>query len=144
MFRTTGAILTGRRTYDITHGWKGTHPLNGVPVIVLTHRVPDEADVPRGQSKFFYVTDGVASAVAKAKAEAGDKNVGILGASAANQCLAAGLVDELYLHVAPILLGGGVRLFDKLGSTEGIKLEELGAQATAKATHLRYRVVRGT
>ena len=139
MFRTAGAMLTGRRTYEISHGWKGTHPVNGIPVIVLTHNVPE--NVPKGASTFIFVTDGIASAVQKAKAAAGDKHVGIGGASAAQQALAAGLVDEIYLHVAPILLGDGVRLFEHLGD-RSIRLEPLSVLEAPKVTHLRYRVVK--
>jgi dihydrofolate reductase len=138
MFRTAGAMLTGRRTYEIAQGWKGTHPVNGIPVIVLTHKPP--ANVPKGASTFIFVTDGIVSAVEKAKAAAGDKHVGIGGASAAQQALAAGLVDEIYLHVAPILLGDGVRLFEHLGDSS-IRLERMSVQEAPKVTHLRYRVV---
>ena len=139
MFRTAGAMLTGRRTYEIAGAWKGTHPVNGIPVIVLTHHVPE--NVPKGASTFIFVTDGIVSAVEKAKAAAGDKYVGIGGASAAQQALAAGLVDEIYLHVAPILLGDGVRLFEHLGD-RSIRLEPLSVLEAPKVTHLRYRVVR--
>jgi dihydrofolate reductase len=137
MFESTGAILSGRRTYDITHGWKGTHPINGVPVVVLTHRTP--ADVPKGKSKFTFVAD-IGKAVELAKDAAGAKNVGVLGASAAQQCIRAGLVDEFYIHLAPILVGAGVRLFEDLGS-DSIKLELIKALETPEATHLRFRVV---
>jgi dihydrofolate reductase len=138
LFATAGASLTGRRTYDIAGGWNGTHPVNGVPVVVLTHRPPNV--VPQGKSKFTF-TDDVAEAVRVAKAAAGDKDVGIAGASVAQQCLKAGLVDEIYIHIAPMLLGDGVRLFDHLGD-DSIDLEFIDAITTPEATHLRYRVRR--
>jgi dihydrofolate reductase len=103
VFERAGAMLTGRRTYDITNGWDGTHPVNGIPVVILTHKPP--AKVPTGKSQLVFVTEGIDSAVAKAKALAKDKDVGIGGASTAQQALRAGLVDELYLHISPILLG---------------------------------------
>jgi dihydrofolate reductase len=140
MFETTGAILTGRRTYDITSGWHGTHTINGVPVIVLTHRVPE--DVPSGKSEFTFVTAGIEDAVAAARAAAGPKNVGVSGASAAQQCIRAGLVDELYLHVSPVLLGAGVRLFEHLGD-EAIALEKITVVNAPRVTHMRFRVHRG-
>ena len=136
MFRTAGAMLTGRRTYEIAGAWKGTHPVNGIPVIVLTHHVPE--NVPKGASTFIFVTDGIVSAVEKAMAAAGDKHVGIGGASAAQQALAAGLVDEIYLHVAPILLGDGVRLFEHLGD-RSIRLEASSVLEAPKVTHLKQQ-----
>jgi len=138
MFATAGASLTGRRTYDIAGGWNGTHPVNAIPVVVLTHRPPK--DVPKGKSEFTF-TDDLREAVKVAKAAAGDKDVGIAGGSVAQQCLKAGLVDELYIHIAPLLLGDGVRLFDHLGD-DSIDLEFVDAITTPEATHLRYRVKR--
>ena len=138
MYETAGAVLSGRRTYDFVHGWGGTHPLE-VPVIVLTHQAPTNA--PKGKSPFTFVTDGIESAVEKAKAAAGKKQVLLLGASPCQQALEAGLVDEVYVHVAPLLLGDGVRLFDHLGS-DAIALESIGVLHTPEAVHVRYRVVR--
>jgi dihydrofolate reductase len=138
LFATAGASLTGRRTYDIAGGWNGTHPVNGIPVVVLTHRPPK--DVPKGKSQFRF-TDDLDEAVKVAKAAAGDKDVGIAGASVAQQCLRAGLVDEIYIHIAPMLLGDGVRLFAHLGD-ESIELELVDTITTPEATHLRYRVKR--
>lgn len=136
MFANAGASFTGRRTYDISGGWNGTHPVNGIPVVVLTHRAPK--DVPEGRSKFTF-TDDLQKAVTVAKEAAGDKDVGLAGASVAQQCLKAGLVDEIYVHIAPILLGDGVRLFDHLGD-DSINLEFVNAITTPETTHLRYRV----
>jgi dihydrofolate reductase len=141
MVDTTGAMLTGRRTYDITKGWGGSHPFKGLPIVTLSHSVPDQ--IPQGDSRITFVTDGVEGAVAQAKAAAGDKDVGIGGASIAQQALRAGLVDEIYLHIAPYILGDGVRLFDNIGD-HGIQLEHISTVDGPKATHLRYRVVRSS
>jgi dihydrofolate reductase len=136
----TGAIVVGKRMFDNAGGW-GDNPPFHKPVFVLTHtaREPLAKD---GGTTFTFVTDGVESAVEQAKAAAGDKNVSIGGgASIAQQCLRAGLLDELQIHVAPLLLGGGVRLFDDLGG-EGIDLEVTRVIESPGVTHLRYRVVR--
>src|SRR4029450_1031371 len=110
---TTGALVTGRRTFDLTNGWGGGHPL-GVPVFVLTHSVPPEG-VHEG-SPFTFVRDGLESAVAQAKAAAADKDVGVIGANLVQQCIKAGLLDEIPLDLVPVVLGGDVGLFDRLGS----------------------------
>ena len=114
-----GAFVTGRRTFDITNGWGGRPPL-GVPAFVVTHSVPEDW-VYEG-SPFTFVTDGVESAVEQAKAAAGEKDVAVGAASIAQQCIRAGLLDEIHVDLVPILLGDGVRLFDHLG-TEPIELE---------------------
>ena len=140
MFAESGAFIFGRRTYDITNGWGGRHPVNGVPVFVLTHKPPPPESVPKGPSNLTFVTDGIASAVRQAKAAAGDKHVKLGGASPGKEALAAGLVDEILVHLAPYLLGGGVRLFDEL--PDGIRLEKLSVSDGPLATHLRYRVIK--
>jgi hypothetical protein len=111
----------------------------GAPVFVLMHDPP--ADYPRGQSNLTFVTDGIESAVRKARAVAGDKDIKLGGASPGKQALVAGLCDEILIHLAPYLLGGGVRLFDSL--PDGIQLEKLSVSDGPFATHLRYRVIRG-
>src|ERR671915_1348534 len=108
-----GAFVTGRRTFDITNGWGGSPPL-GVPTFVVTHTVPQEW-VYEG-SPFTFVTDGVESAVERARAVADDKDVGVGGANVAQQCIRAGLLDEIHIDLVPVLLGDGVRLFDHLGT----------------------------
>jgi dihydrofolate reductase len=120
---TIGALVTGRRTFDLTHGWGGGHPL-GVPVFVLTHSV----------------TDGLESAVAKAKAVAGDKDVGVIGANLVQQCIRSGLLDEIHLDLVPVLLGDGVRLFDQ--TTAPIELKITRVIEGAGVTHLTFRVVK--
>ena len=132
-----GAVVTGRRTYDISGAWDGNGPLPGLPLFVVTHHVPEQ--VPRGESHYTFVTDGVASAVEQAKAVAGDKYVSLMGSRVPQQCLQAGLVDEIQIHLVPVLLGAGVRLFDRLG-TEGIGLELTRVVDSPGVTHLRYRV----
>lgn len=141
MFAESGAFIFGWRTYDITNGWGGRHPVNGVPVFVLTHRPPPPESVPKGPSNLTFVTDGIASAVRQAKAVAGDKHVKLGGASPGKAALIEGLVDEILVHLAPYLLGGGVKLFDEL--PDGIRLEKLSVRDGPLATHLRYRVLKG-
>ena len=135
---TTGALVTGRRTFDLTNGWGGRHPLD-VPVFVVSHTIPQEW-VYEG-SPFRFVTDGLESALEQAKAIAGDKDVGVVGASLVQQCIRAGLLDEIHVDVVPVLLGGGVRLFDHLG-TEPIELESTRVIEGAGVTHLTFRVVK--
>jgi dihydrofolate reductase len=139
LFTTMGAVVCGRRTYDLTNGWNGTFNVRNVPVFILTHEPP--AAVPEGDTQFTFVTDGIESAVRQAKAAAGDKDVGVGAANVAQQALRAGLLDELRIHLAPVLLGGGVRLFDHLDGA-GIELEKISVVDTPSVTHLRYRVVR--
>jgi dihydrofolate reductase len=134
-----GAIVTGRRTYDISGAWDGNGPLPGVPLFVVTHHVPEH--VPQGLSPYTFVTDGVASAVEQAKAAAGDKYVSLMGSSVPQQCLRAGLLDEIQIHLIPVLLGSGIRLFDHLGA-EHIDLETMRVVDSPGVTHLRYRVLK--
>src|SRR5699024_8761934 len=94
-----GVMIVGRGTYDIVNGWGGSHPNKGVPVFVVTHREPET--IPEGMTPFTFVSDGVVSAVKKAKAVSGNKEIGIAGASVSQQCLKAGLVDEIFLHIVP-------------------------------------------
>jgi dihydrofolate reductase len=135
---TTGALVTGRRTFDLTNGWGGRHPLN-VPVFVVSHSVPQEW-VYEG-SPFTFVTDGLQSALAQAKAIAGEKDVGVVGASLVQQCIRAGVLDEIHVDLVPVLLGDGVRLLDNLG-TEPIELESSRVIEGAGVTHLTFRVVK--
>ena len=135
-----GASVTGRRTFDIAHGWGGNPP--GGPdalYFVVTHTVPQEWVKPR--SPFTFVTDGVESAVEKAKKAAGDQNIDLIGASIVQQCLKAGLLDEIQIDLAPVLLGGGVSLFNYLG-TGPIELERLKVVEGVDVTHLLFRVVK--
>jgi dihydrofolate reductase len=141
MFAESGAFIFGRKTYDITDGWGGRHPVDGKPIFVLTHQPPPPAEVPKGPSNLTFVTDGIASAIRQAKAVADGKDVKLGGASPGKAALAAGLVDEILVHIAPYLLGGGVRLFDQL--TDGVRLQKLSVEDGPLATHIRYRVSKG-
>ena len=137
----TGAGIIGRRMFDVTGGWGGNPP--GGPnarYFVLTHSVPREwADRP---SPFTFVTDGIDSALAQARAVAGDKDVGIGGgANVIQQYLAARLVDELRLHLAPVLLGAGKRLFDHLGN-QTTELQRTRVIESPYATHLFFTIPR--
>ena len=133
-----GAFVTGRRTFDIANGWGGSPPL-GVPTFVVTHTVP-QGWVYEG-SPFTFVMDSVQSAVEQAKAVAGDKDVAVGAASIVQQCIRAGLLDEIHVDLAPVLLGDGVRLFDRLG-TGPIELERTEVVEGAGVTHLTFRVVK--
>jgi len=132
-----GAGVWGRRTFDIAQAWGG-HPPE-TPCFIVTHTVPQEW--VREGSPFIFVTDGVESAIRQARQAAGDKDVVVCTASILQQCLKAGLVDEIYVDLAPVLLGGGVRLFDQSG-TQPIELESLRAIETPGVTHLGFRVVK--
>ena len=134
----TGALVMGRRTFDLNNGWGGQHPL-GVPVFVLSTSTPEEW-VYEG-SPFTFVADGLESAIEQARAVAGDKDIGVGAASVVQQCIKAGLLDEIHLDLVPVLLGGGVSLFDHLG-TGPISLENTRVIAGTGVTHLTYRVVR--
>jgi dihydrofolate reductase len=134
---TQGAGVWGRRTFDIAKGWGGHPPI--APAFIVTHRIPPEWVRPG--SPFTFVTEGVESAIRQAKQAAGDKDVVICTASVLQQSLKKGLVDELYLDVAPVLLGAGVRLFDHL-APEPVELESIQVMATPSVTHLAYRVAR--
>ncbi len=131
-----GALVVGRRIFDYTNGWNGSHPL-GVPVFVVSHTIPD--GWPRDDATFTFVTDGVESAVAQAKAVAGDKTVGVAGPNVAQQCLNAGLVDELHVELVPVLLGEGIRFFDHLRSTP-VTLDDPTIIPGSRVTHLMFRV----
>ena len=138
--RDNGAIVLGRRMFDNAEGW-GDNPPFHLPVFVLTHE-PREELAKEGGTTFTFVTDGIESALEQARAAAGDKDVAIGGgANTVQQYLAAGLIDQLQIHIAPLLLGGGIRLFDHLGA-EQPELETTRVIESADVTHLRFRVVK--
>ncbi len=112
MIETTGALVVGRRTYEVEHRYRGG-----------------------------FVSDGIEDAVSRASAAAGDRNVGVFGAEVARQCVEHGLLDEIVIHLAPILLGDGVRLFGSPG-TERVDLERISAGGSGQVTDLRFRVVK--
>ena len=129
----TGAVVVGRRTFDLTDQWDGDHH-DGVPIIVLTRRTADE---PAWDNVTY--ADDVRAAMSTAKEVAGDEDVLVHGAVTAQLALAAGVLDEVQLHIVPVLLGQGRRLFDA-GSREHVELELLRARQGTDALHLRYRV----
>lgn len=146
-FEATGAVVMGRRLFDVVDGPNGWNDdvgyghdqdQAGAPVcFVVTHQPPVEV---RLASRFRFVTDGVAAAVEQARAEAGDKEVVVMGgANVVDQCLAQGLVDELRIHLSPLLLGAGTRLFDGVGPTELVQREVV---ESPRATHVTYAVLR--
>lgn len=137
MAHAIGAVLSGRRMFDVAGAWGGKHPLN-VPIVVLTHHPPQEW-VNKPDSPFTFVTDGVESAVAKAREIAGGKSVGVGGADVTRQCLKAGLLDEIGIDLVPVLLGSGIRLFEQIG-IEPLELEIVGVTEDIGVTHLRYRI----
>jgi dihydrofolate reductase len=147
----TGAFLMGRKMFSggsgpweddpNADGWWGDDPPFRVPVFVLTHH-PRESVTKQGGTTFVFVTEGIESALEQAQAAAGDKDVNIAGgASIVQQYLRAGLLDELQIHVAPMLLGGGTRLLEHLGA-DPPRLEPTRVIESPQVTHLRYRVVR--
>lgn len=138
LFAATGAIVLGKRTFELgLEPWGGT-PFPA-PCFVLTHEVRD--DLPTTTGVFAFVTDGIERAVRRAQTAAGDKDVLVMGGpTVARQAVQAGLVDEIRLHVVPVLFGAGTRLFDDLG-TKHIELERTELIASPAATHLRFRVV---
>ena len=131
-----GAMLTGRRTFEVADGWGGQHPWD-VPAFIVTHHVPD--GWPRPGSTVQFVTDGIESAVAQARSAAGAKSVGVHGADTIQQCMNAGLLDEVHIDLAAVLLGSGVRLFDHLADTP-IVLGDPTVVTGVGVTHLRYPV----
>ena len=137
LFSELGAVLTGRRTFDKAGGWGGNHSWG--PAFVLTHQVPD--GWPRPGSTVSFVTDGLESAVRQARAAAGEKAVGVHGADTIQQLLNAGLLDELSIDVAAVLLGKGIRLFDRLDGTPS-RLGNPTVIQGVGGTHLRYPVRR--
>jgi len=132
----TGAVLVGRRTAEQVDHYNGNH--HGVPIVVVSRR-PPPASVASYPS-VTYVTDGIESAMAQAKAAAGDRDVLVHGAYTAQRALEAGVLDELQIHQIPVLFGQGRRLFDVLPSR--VELEIARVIDTPQATHIRYRVRR--
>src|SRR5262245_60274621 len=130
-----GAVLTGRRTFEVAQGWGGNHAWG--PAFVLTHNVP--AGWPRPNSTVHFVTDGIESAVKQAKAAAAGKAVGVHGADTIQQLLNAGLLDELSVDISAVLLGSGIRLFDHLTVTPAV-LGNPTVISGVGVTHLRYPV----
>jgi dihydrofolate reductase len=139
MIDTTGAVIMGRTSFEKNEGdggWADGGPLGDTPCFVVTHHAPTKSYPP----VFTFVTDGVVSAIEQAKSVAGDKVVHLHGATVMQQALPLGLVDEILIHVVPVLLGAGTALFGALESA--VSLERIDVTVTPAATHLRFRVVR--
>ena len=145
-----GATVMGRNMFGPVHGgawgdeqwtgWWGDNPPYHYPVFVLTHHRRDPVEM-EGGTTFHFVTDGIESALEQARKAAGAKDVMLWGGGhVAQQYLAAGLLDELELHVVPVLLGGGSRLLDNLGDAD-VRLEQVRAVEAPGVTHLKYRMV---
>ena len=131
-----GAVVAGRRTYDLVGGWDGHGPVPGAPLFVLTHAAPDP--LPPSDPAYTFVTTGIEDAVQRAREAAGGRDVGLMGSAPVRQALTAGLLDELTVHLVPVLLGGGVRLLDDVQA-------DLRCTAVVDApgvTHVTYTISR--
>jgi dihydrofolate reductase len=132
-----GAMISGRRTFDVANGWKDGHPIDAA-IFVVTHEAPTHGE---WSSRVSFVTDGIDHALELAQAAAGDRMVSVSAADPAQQLLRAGKLDEIQISLVPILLGSGVRLLDHLGP-DPIALEQTRVIVSEGVTHLRYRVLR--
>jgi dihydrofolate reductase len=141
----TGAVVMGRNSYAMSEDpdWFADNYEYQVPIFVLTHKPPEKMPKQTDDLTFTFVTDGIESAIRQAKAAAGDKEVNIIGAaSTAQQCLNAGLADELHVDIMPVLLGGGLRVFEDLGA-QSIQLERIKVmELPGGRTHLRFRILK--
>lgn len=139
--KSLGAVIAGRRAYDLSVPWWGADGPSGparVPVFVVTHAEPEDTR----EGGVYTFVDGIESALEEAKAVAGDKDVAVMGgAEIGQQYIKAGLIDEISIHLVPVLLGSGTRMFEHLGG-EHIQLDTAGVIETPLATHLRFRIVK--
>jgi dihydrofolate reductase len=136
--RGAGVLVTARRTFDLAHAWGGKHPM-GVPMVVLTHRVPEEWASREG-SPFTFVTDGVPKAIDVAREIAGGRDVVVGAPSVTQVCLRLGLLDAIHIDLAPVVLGRGIRLFDHLAKPVELLVTE--ASGNPHVTHLTYQVIK--
>jgi dihydrofolate reductase len=134
-----GAVVAGRRTYDVNAGWGGRGPIPGAPLFVVTHRPPDP--LPTSDPPHTFVTEGIESAVRRAGEAAAGKNVHLMGAKIVQGCLRAGLLDELTISLVPVVLGQGVRLLDAL-DPDSVQFDLVGVVDAPGVTHLTYRVIK--
>ena len=140
IYASTGAVLLGKRMFDVGFEPWGDPPPFRMPVFVVTHEAREPLPM-QGGTTYTFVTDGIEAALELARAAAGDKNVGIWGgADIIRQCLKASLLDEMQIHLIPVLLGEGIRLFEGLGS-DCPELRRTGLIETPRAMHLRFDVV---
>jgi dihydrofolate reductase len=133
-----GAIIGGRRYFDLADGWGGTHPM-AVPTFIVTHSVPD--GWPRPESNIRFVTDGLDNAVEQAKSAAGTKDVAVASPNVIQQLLNSGKLDTIHVNLVPVLLGAGVPFFADLASTP-VRLSGPDVVESTGVTHLTYRVVK--
>jgi dihydrofolate reductase len=133
-----GVLVTARRTFDLAHAWGGKHPMD-VPMVVVTHQVPEEWANREG-SPFTFVTEGVPEAINVARQIAGDKDVVVGAPSVTWQCLQLGLLDAIHIDLAPVVLGRGIRLFDHLTSPVELLITE--ASGNPHVTHITYKVIK--
>lgn len=139
--RTTGAVVLGRRSFDM--GDPDSYAVDyefQVPLFVVTHHVPEKKPQENEQLTVTFVTDGIESAVEQAKAAAGDRDVMLIGASITQQCMNAGLCDELHIGIMPILLGDGLRLFENIDNID-VQLEKIRTFEFGQRTDIWYRIV---
>jgi dihydrofolate reductase len=134
-----GAVIAGRRTYDISEAWGGRGPMPGVPLFVLTHHVPDA--VPASDPPYTFVTDGIQRAVEQARTAAAGKDVALMGASIVRQGLQTGLLDELVISLVPVVLGRGARPLDGL-EPGSVQFDLVRVVDAPGVTHLTYRVLK--
>jgi len=144
MIKNTGAVIMGRHVYEMADPfkWANDDYEFQTPIFVLTHNPPTK--YPKGNDKlnFTFVTDGIENAVSEAKKAAGNKDVQVLGANTIQECLNAGLCDELEINIIPVLLGKGLRLFENI-DTDNIKLERIKTEeATSARTSITFRVTK--
>ena len=138
MFKTSGAVVTGKRTFDMGIDPWGDDGAFGMPCFVLTHHPREQ--LIKGPTTFTFVTAGIESALEQAKAAAGHKDVWVMGAAdIAHQYLKAGLIDDIIVHIVPVLLGAGSRLFDDIG-TAPIDMQIVRTIPSRAVTHIHYRV----
>jgi dihydrofolate reductase len=141
----TGAVVMGRNSYAMAEDpdWFAGNYEYQVPIFVLTHEPPKKQPKETNELTFTFVTDGIESAIRQAKLVAGDKDVNIIGAaSTAQQCLKAGFADELHVDIMPVLLAGGLRPFEDIG-TEQIQLERIKVmELPGGRTHLKFRITK--
>jgi dihydrofolate reductase len=135
----TGAVVAGRRTYDLSQAWGGRGPIPSSRLFVVTHRAPEM--VPPADPPYTFVTDGIETALDQARLAAAGKNVHLMGASIVQQSIRARLLDQLVISLVPVVLGRGVRLLDGLGSRD-IALELVRVVDAPEVTHLTYKVMK--
>jgi dihydrofolate reductase len=136
-----GAFVCGRRGFDLNDGWGGRHPQD-LPVVVVTHRVPDDWIAAHPGAPFRFVTEGLPAAIELARSLAGDRDVGVTSGKISSQCLELGLLDEITLDLVPVVLGGGVPLFEPLANGPVLLDGPTTSVQGRRVTHLRYTIRR--